>query len=62
MGYKVKNVSVGLSPVMFEEHVSEVFEKLWISGAEKSTRDLVHHLFQVWNLIVVRHGIISKNK
>lgn len=58
--WKIKSVSVCCSPVIFEEHFSEVFEKVWISGAEKSTRDLVHHMFQLWNLLVVRHGIISK--
>lgn len=47
---------------MYEEHVSEVFEKLWVPGAEKPTRDLVHHLFQLWNLIVVGHGIVSKKQ
>lgn len=47
---------------MFEEHLSEVFEKLRVPGAEKPTRDLVHHLFQLWNLIVVGHGIVSKKQ
>lgn len=48
------------SPVKFEEHVSEFFEKVWILGAEKSTCDLIHHMFQLWDPLVVQHGIISK--
>lgn len=48
------------SPVKFEEHVGEFFEKVWILGAEKSTCDLIHHMFQLWDPLVVQHGIISK--
>lgn len=52
-------LSVCCSPVMFEEHVRKILEQVWIFGAEISTCDLVHHLFQLWELLVVRHGIIS---
>lgn len=48
-----------VSPVMFEEHVSQVFEKVWVFGAEESTGDLVHHLFELWDLVVVKQGVIS---
>lgn len=46
---------------MFEEHVSQVFEKLWVFGAEESTGDLVHHLLERWDLVVVKHGVISES-
>lgn len=44
---------------MFEEHVSQVFEKFWVFGAEEPAGDLVHHLFELGDLAVVQHGIIS---
>ena len=44
---------------MFEEHVGEVFEKIWILGAEESTCDLVHHLFQLRVPLVVGHRVIA---
>lgn len=56
---ELKNVSTSFSPVMFEEHVSQVFEKFGVFGAEEPAGDLVHHLFELWDLAVVQHGIIS---
>ena len=44
---------------MFEEHVGEVLEKLWILWAEESTCDLVHHLLQLRVPLVVRHRVIA---
>lgn len=50
---EVKGMSAHASPVMFEEHFSQVCEKSWVFGAEESTGDLVHHLFELWDLVVV---------
>lgn len=56
---ELRGTSARVSPVMFEEHLSQVFEKFWVSGAEEPAGDLVHHLFELWDLVVVKHGVIS---
>lgn len=56
---ELKESPACVSPVMFEEHVSQVFEKFWVFGAEEPAGDLVHHLFELRDLAVVQHGIIS---
>lgn len=47
---------------MFEKHLGEIFEQLWIFGAKESTCDLIHHLLQLRNLVVVCHSVISNKE
>lgn len=43
---------------MFEKHVSDVLEEIRLFRGEVATFDLIHHLFQFWQLVIVVHGIV----
>lgn len=47
-------------PVMIHEHVDDVFEEFRLFGAEESSADLIHNLFELRQTLVVFPGIVSR--
>lgn len=51
-----------LSPIVLHQHADEVFEEVRLAGAEEASRYLIHCLLQLWDTVVVRHGVIAEDK
>ncbi len=47
---------------MIHEHVDNVFEEFRLFGAEESSADLIHHLLQFRQTLVVFPGIVSRSQ
>lgn len=45
---------------MIHEHVDDVFEEFRLFGAEESSADLIHNLFELRQTLVVFPGIVSR--
>lgn len=47
-------------PVVIEEHVDDILEEFRLAWGEEATLDLIDDLLQLWQLLVILHGIVAE--